>query len=181
MSKINPLQAAALSNSANTVGSASTKSTPESSVTTKSASDKKKISVANKTPAKKTVVAKSNTTKPVAKAKTAVETKAVKTNTATPVKAATKAAKVAKPVKATNPVKEKTPKLKMERDSFTMPKVEYAQLYVLKERLIKLGQASKKSELLRAGIMQLTAMTDAALIAAMAKVPAIKTGRPKKK
>jgi hypothetical protein len=54
-------------------------------------------------------------------------------------------------------------------------------LYVLKERLIKLGQPSKKSELLRAGIMQLTAMTDAALKAALAKVPAIKTGRPKKK
>jgi hypothetical protein len=29
--------------------------------------------------------------------------------------------------------------------------------------------------------MQLTAMTDAALKAALAKVPAIKTGRPKKK
>lgn len=83
--------------------------------------------------------------------------------------------------KAAKPAKEKTPKLKMERDSFTMPKTEYAQLYVLKERLIKLGQPSKKSELLRAGIMQLTAMTDAALKAALSKVPAIKTGRPKKK
>lgn len=76
---------------------------------------------------------------------------------------------------------EKTPKLKMERDSFTMPKAEYAQLYVLKDRLMKLGQPAKKSELLRAGIMQLNAMTDAALKAAMSKVPAIKTGRPKKK
>ena len=56
--------------------------------------------------------------------------------------------------------KEKTPKLKMERDSFTMPKAEYAQFYVLKERLAKLGQPVKKSELLRAGIMQLTAMID---------------------
>ena len=69
----------------------------------------------------------------------------------------------------------------MERDSFTMPKTEYAQFSVLKERLTKLGQPAKKSELLRAGIMQLTAMTDAALKAAMSKVPAIKTGRPKKK
>ena len=77
--------------------------------------------------------------------------------------------------------KEKTPKLKMERDSFTMPKAEYAQLYVLKERLAKLGNPAKKSELLRAGIMQLTAMTDAALKVAMSKVPTIKTGRPKKK
>jgi hypothetical protein len=83
---------------------------------------------------------------------------------------------IAKPAKV-----EKAPKLKMERDSFTMPKVEYAQFSVLKERLIKLGQPAKKSELLRAGIMQLSAMTDAALKAAMTKVPAIKTGRPNKK
>jgi len=76
---------------------------------------------------------------------------------------------------------DKTPKLKMERDSFTMPKAEYAQLYVLKERLLKLNAPAKKSELLRAGIMQLSAMTDAALQAAMSKVPTIKTGRPKKK
>ncbi|CAN1524027.1 hypothetical protein MCEORH2_01215 [Methylophilaceae bacterium] len=75
----------------------------------------------------------------------------------------------------------KAPKLKMERDSFTMPKTEYAQFAVLKDRLVKLGQPAKKSELLRAGIMQLAAMTDAALKAAMAKVPTIKTGRPNKK
>ena len=75
----------------------------------------------------------------------------------------------------------KAPKPKMERDSFTMPKAEYAQIYVLKDRLSKLGHHAKKSELLRAGIMQLTAMTDAALKVAMSKVPTIKTGRPKKK
>jgi hypothetical protein len=62
-----------------------------------------------------------------------------------------------------------------------MPKSEYAQFGVLKERLLKLGQPAKKSELLRAGIMQLTAMTDAALKAAITKVPTIKTGRPNKK
>ena len=104
-----------------------------------------------------------------------------------PVKAALKKPvliKAVKPeVKLTSKVdtKEKAPKLKMERDSFTMPKAEYAQLSVLKERLAKLGNPAKKSELLRAGIMQLTAMTDAALKVAMSKVPTIKTGRPKKK
>lgn len=80
--------------------------------------------------------------------------------------------------KVVKPAKEKTPKLKMVRDSFSMPKIEYAQFSVLKDRLIKLGQLAKKSELLRAGIMQLTAMTDTALKAALSKVPAIKTGRP---
>ena len=100
----------------------------------------------------------------------------------------TAVAKVSVPVvstvKKTTKVKtakpEKAPKLKMERDSFTMPKTEYAQLAVLKDRLAKLGQPVKKSELLRAGIMQLTSMTDNALKAAMANVPVIKTGRPNK-
>jgi len=87
----------------------------------------------------------------------------------------------ASPVKAPIAKAPKVPKLKMERDSFTMPKTEYAQFAVLKDRLVKLGQPAKKSELLRAGIMQLAAMTDAALKAAMAKVPTIKTGRPNKK
>lgn len=86
--------------------------------------------------------------------------------------------KETKPAKA---IKEKAVKLKMERDSFTMPKAEYAQFYVLKDRMLKLGSPVKKSEILRAGIMQLSAMTDAALKLAIAKVPVIKTGRPKKK
>jgi hypothetical protein len=123
------------------------------------------VKTAVKTPATKTVAAKAPT-KPVPAKPTA-------TAKAAPIKA--------EKAKAEKPVKEKTPKLKMERDSFTMPKTEYAQFHVLKERLNKLGQPAKKSELLRAGIMQLTAMTDAALKAALGKVPAIKTGRPKKK
>lgn len=169
MSKINPLQAAALSGSTPVaVTSSTTKSTPVANTATK-----------KKEPAKVSNTTVKAAAKPAAKTK---PTTAVKPTTAKPeTKSVVKPAVAKKVVKAAKPVKEKTPKLKMERDSFTMPKVEYAQLYVLKERLIKLGQASKKSELLRAGIMQLTAMTDAALKAAMAKVPAIKTGRPKKK
>jgi hypothetical protein len=137
-----------------------------------------KTEVASATPAKTdskpmakaTPTTKATTTKPAA-VKTAPANKI-------PAKAAIADTKKAEKTKV---VKEKTPKLKMERDSFTMPKTEYAQFSVLKERLTKLGQPAKKSELLRAGIMQLSAMTDAALKAAMSKVPAIKTGRPKKK
>lgn len=130
-----------------------------------------------KAPAAKPAV-KPATTKPVLAAKKPVINTTVKAAVSaavktTPVKVDTK--------KSVKPAKEKTPKLKMERDSFTMPKIEYAQFAVLKNRLEKLGQPAKKSELLRAGIMQLSAMTDAALKAAMSKVPAIKTGRPKKK
>ena len=180
MSKINALQAAALSGNAS------------SAATNSNTSDSAKNTVATKkSPTSKPGKIAEASVKPVAKTKPAVAVKSATTATPASAKPLTKTTKstskpTAKPAakkvdKAAKPTKEKTPKLKMERDSFTMPKVEYAQLYVLKERLIKLGQASKKSELLRAGIMQLSAMTDAALKAAMAKVPAIKTGRPKKK
>jgi hypothetical protein len=77
--------------------------------------------------------------------------------------------------------KSKSEKVKMERDSFTMPKDEYAQIAVLKTRLSKLGQPAKKSELLRAGIKLLAAMSDNTLKMTLAKIPVIKTGRPKKK
>lgn len=71
-------------------------------------------------------------------------------------------------------------KIKMARDSFTMPKDEYGQLKLLKSRLAELDRPVKKSELLRAGIKQLFMMTDTQLMAAMAAIPIIKTGRPKK-
>ena len=76
--------------------------------------------------------------------------------------------------------KMKTEKVKMERDSFTMPKDEYAQLALLKGRLNTMGQPAKKSELLRAGIKLLSAMSDNTLKTTLAKVPVIKTGRPNK-
>jgi len=74
----------------------------------------------------------------------------------------------------------KPKKPKLVRDSFTIPKTEYAVLDTLKQRAVKLDHPVKKSELLRAGIKALTAMPDAALLAALKAVPAIKTGRPKK-
>lgn len=137
-----------------------------------------KAASAPKPAAKPAVVSKAAAIKPVASKSAAAKPAASKTNAKpAPVKKAEKV-KTEKPAK--EPAKEKVQKIKMERDSFTMPKTEYAQFHVLKERLNKLGQPAKKSELLRAGIMQLSAMTDAALKAAMSKVPAIKTGRPKK-
>ena len=73
-------------------------------------------------------------------------------------------------------VKPKKPKLV--RDSFTIPKAEYLVLDELKQRAAVLARPVKKSELLRAGIKALAAMADAAFLAALADVPAIKTGRP---
>ncbi len=74
----------------------------------------------------------------------------------------------------------KTKKPKLVRDSFTIPKLEYLILEELKQRSGKLGNAIKKSELIRAGIKALAAMSDAGLLAALKAVPAIKTGRPAK-
>jgi len=75
------------------------------------------------------------------------------------------------------PVKPKKPKLV--RDSFTIPKNEYDGIDTLKERSVALGRPAKKSELLRAGLMALLAMSPNALHAALEAVPTIKTGRPK--
>ena len=72
-------------------------------------------------------------------------------------------------------------KIKLIRDSYAMPEAEYAQIAQLKQRLLELGETVKKSELLRAGLAQLAALDDAALLAAMAGVERIKTGRPAKK
>lgn len=73
----------------------------------------------------------------------------------------------------------KAKKPKLVRDSFTIPKTEYAVLDELKDRATQLALPVKKSELLRAGIKALAAMSDAAFVATLGTVPAIKTGRPK--
>lgn len=67
---------------------------------------------------------------------------------------------------------------KLVRDSFTMPKGEYAAIAELKQRGLGLAHPVKKSELLRAGLMLLRALDDQALLASLRQVPAIKTGRP---
>lgn len=126
--------------------------------------------------------------KPKAKAKT--KAKPVVKTVAAKAPAATTKAVVAKPATKTptkplaakpvagKPVKEK--KLKMVRDSFTMPKPEYAVLDVLKLRAAKLAMPIKKTELIRAGIKALAALPDAAFLAALRVVPNLKTGRPAK-
>jgi len=71
-------------------------------------------------------------------------------------------------------------KPKLVRDSYTIPKDEYAVLAQLKERCKALERAVKKSELLRAGLKVLAALSDKALHAAVQAVPPLKTGRPRK-
>ena len=88
------------------------------------------------------------------------------------------AAPVAAP--APQPVKPaKAHKPKLVRDSFTMPKDEYQVIDALKRRALGLERQVRKSELLRAGIQALAAMSDRAFLKAVNEVPTLKTGRPK--
>lgn len=86
------------------------------------------------------------------------------------------AAKPAPAPKTEKTAKAKKPKLV--RDSFTIPKAEYVVLDELKQRATQLARPIKKSELLRAGIKALAAMSDTGFLSALDQVPAIKTGRP---
>lgn len=106
-------------------------------------------------PAKKAVAKKASTPKPAV---------------------ATKPVEAAKPGKANEP---KAKKPKLVRDSFTIPKDEYAVLGTLKDRATALAHPVKKSELLRAGLKVLAGLSDSALHSALQAVPSIKTGRPK--
>jgi hypothetical protein len=66
------------------------------------------------------------------------------------------------------------------RDSFTFPKDEYQAIAGLKQKALGLNHSVKKSEILRAGLMLLNGLNDKAFLSALAKVPALKTGRPAK-
>jgi hypothetical protein len=106
----------------------------------------------------------------------------IPTPPAAPVVSASPATPPPKPPASVKPGKpdkdDKAKKPKMVRDSFTIPKAEYVALEALKQRAATAGTGVKKSELLRAGIKSLVAMDDKQFTAAIAGVPAIKTGRP---
>ena len=87
------------------------------------------------------------------------------------------APKAEKPAK----VKKQAPrKVKLIRDSFSIPENEYALFSTLKQRALAAGVDVKKSEVLRAALATLAKLDDAALVTAIGLVERIKTGRPKK-
>lgn len=109
-------------------------------------------------PAKKPVVARTAKKLPT-KAKTVVPS----------TKVAAKSAKVVKPKK-----------VKLIRDSFTMPSFDYDLIEALKAKGLSSKIIIKKSELLRAGLHALSKLDSAQLIALVGTLAAVKTGRPKK-
>lgn len=74
----------------------------------------------------------------------------------------------------------KPKKIKLVRDSFTIPKLEYLMLDALKLRAGALGKSVKKSELVRVGIKALVTMPDSQFLAAVTALAPIKTGHTSK-
>ncbi|WP_052162425.1 hypothetical protein [Aquabacterium sp. NJ1] len=136
----------------------------------------------NATAVKKAAVKKVAAKKVVAKkpaVKRAPAAKPAKAPAPAPVKAPVKAP-VPAPVKvqAQAPKVEKI-KIKLVRDSFTMPADDWALIAQLKERAVAFKRPAKKSELLRAGLQALAALPDAKLKAALDSLLPLKPGRPK--
>ncbi|HWW07683.1 hypothetical protein [Collimonas sp.] len=76
--------------------------------------------------------------------------------------------------------KAKVKKAKLVRDSFTMPADEYQVLGDVKKTFLKAGLEVKKSELLRVGVALIRELDLAGLKLAVASLPPVKAGRPKK-
>jgi len=133
----------------------------------------------NAAPAKKPASARTATRQATATPRKVAAKRVTRTTPKAAAKSPAKAPVKAAPKVAT-PVTEKPRKPKLVRDSFTIPKTEYAAIDALKQRAAQAGHSAKKSELLRAGLMALGSMTAPAFLAALKAVPAIKTGRPSK-
>ena len=85
---------------------------------------------------------------------------------------------VAKPEK--KPKKKADAKVKVVRDSFTMPQSDYELIAELKQKALKAGLHVKKSELLRASLQTFSKLSPTQLKSAITSLEKIKTGRPKK-
>lgn len=162
---------------------APTKAAPKSAIPTTG----KVAGKALATPTKPAAAAKKGKATALPKATTAAtapasakpaQTKGLTNKAASPQTAQVKAANKKKLAPAVKPAKDK--KIKVVRDSFTLPKAELVQIDAMKKRAMALGVEVKKSELIRAGLQALAGMADTAFKKAMAQVPTIKTGRPAK-
>ena len=107
---------------------------------------------------------------------TKIAAKVVNTNPAAKFEVTTsKVVKVEKSSKTDKPKK-----IKMVRDSFSMPENEYSQFAALKRTCLLTGVHVKKSELLRAGLLCLSKLSDYELVNVVGQVEILKTGRPTK-
>lgn len=73
----------------------------------------------------------------------------------------------------------KEDRVKVVRDSFTMPQTDYELITLLKRRSLQFGVETNKSEILRAGLLALNQMTEDEFLDKIRIVEKVKTGRPK--
>lgn len=149
--------------------------TRKAAVPVKAAAPKTVVASAPK-PARKRTPAAAKAT-PATKAKLAPAATTARKAPVQKTGSVTKSAAKSAPQKAKLP---KAKKVKLVRDSFTMPEPEYAAIAALKKRCLKLGVAAKKSEILRAAISCLASLSDANVAAAIKALAPVKTGRPAK-
>lgn len=133
-------------------------------------------------PTEKATKAQAKSTKAAKPAKAAAESTPAATK---PAKTDTKKAAAPAVDKTAQDKKRKTPKVakvakveKVVRDSFTMPKSDYAKIAALKQKCLDEGVHVKKSELLRAGLLLLEGASAKRLVAAIGELETVKTGRP---
>lgn len=86
--------------------------------------------------------------------------------------------------KAPKPIKAKAkpkpaPRVKVIRDSFTLPEPDYELIGKVKKECMKAGIDVNKSEIIRAGLKALAAMNQGQLREAIGEIERVKTGRPK--
>lgn len=113
-------------------------------------------------------------------AKTPAKARAAKPDAKPDAKPATKAMVAAPKSEQKIEVKDKIKKVKLVRDSFTMPETEYAVLGDVKKACLKAGVEVKKSELLRVGVALIRQLDVARIQDILAGLPSLKAGRPKK-
>ena len=126
---------------------------------------------------------------PAKPAKSAAAKKPVVRKPAAKKVAAAKLPKPAKPGKKPKPAVAEQPaiaevaklRVKLVRDSFTMPRDEFELIAKLKARAVDFKRPAKKSELLRAGLQVLAALPDKQLLDALEALRPLKAGRPKNK
>jgi hypothetical protein len=173
-----------------TKGAAAPKASRRKSAEKAAAAPKTETAVKEKTAPKAEAVAKEKAapkSKAAPKQKSAPKEKAADASVAAAEKPKRAKKETAKKVVAKTEVakkevakKEVAKKEKVVRDSFTMPKSDYAKIAALKQKCLEVGISVKKSEVLRAGLLLLEGATSQRLLAAISAVETVKTGRPAK-
>ncbi|WP_460900158.1 hypothetical protein [Paraburkholderia jirisanensis] len=148
----------------------------------KAVAAKKAPATVEKKAALKETATKETAPKKAAPKKAAPEKAASKKSTAAAESKTPKAKPAAAPAAAQKEAKDekarRAKKDKVVRDSFTMPKSDYAKIAELKQRCLEAGVSVKKSELLRAGLALLAVAPVKRLLAAVSELDTVKTGRP---